>query len=501
MLPLFPPEVLAEFPMFVGATLFLLAVVGIGEALNRFLAFPSEHSRRLIHAATGCFVAFTPYLFKHPHWIYVLASTFVIANIIAIRKTWFKGMHGIERHSWGTATFPLALLFALFFGWTSGISHQFSLQTAFLILAFADPLASLIGMRLKNPSKYTINGHTKSIEGSLTFAGVALVICLIVLPLTTSWSWEIIPIAAVFTATVAALVEALGGDGWDNFFIVVASMTVLVFIEQHPTLPQIMNLTFALVAGLIFASASYRAGFLALSGALAVVLLASSVLGLVDHWGWALTGMTFFILSSLLSLWGKSRKSRIESRNDKSSRRDSGQVYANGGVSWAFLVAYVFIPHESLFWGFVGAFAAAAADTWATEIGGYFQGSTRLITNLKQVEAGTSGAISWQGTLGGCLGAISVWAAGLVYYHTSLIESLVLIVGSAFFAMLFDSILGATIQAMYETPSGQITERTDANGQTFKLVQGWRWMNNDRVNFFCTLVGGLLPYLYFQFTK
>jgi uncharacterized membrane protein len=62
-----------------------------------------------------------------------------------------------------------------------------------------------------------------------------------------------------------------------------------------------------------------------------------------------------------------------------------------------------------------GAIAAAAADTWATEIGAHSSERPRLITTGAPVPRGTSGALSVLGTLGGIGGAVTMAAlAGLV---------------------------------------------------------------------------------------
>jgi uncharacterized membrane protein len=60
---------------------------------------------------------------------------------------------------------------------------------------------------------------------------------------------------------------------------------------------------------------------------------------------------------------------------------------------------------------------------------------------------------------------------------------------------LFDSLLGATVQAIYHCPSCQKeTERHPLHicGTVTVRVRGWRWLNNDWVNFACSLVGAAI---------
>ena len=59
---------------------------------------------------------------------------------------------------------------------------------------------------------------------------------------------------------------------------------------------------------------------------------------------------------------------------------------------------------------------------------------------------------------------------------------------------MVDSILGATVQAMYYCPACEKeTERRIHNcGTRTRPMRGVTWLNNDVVNFIATLFGGLL---------
>jgi hypothetical protein len=61
---------------------------------------------------------------------------------------------------------------------------------------------------------------------------------------------------------------------------------------------------------------------------------------------------------------------------------------------------------------------------------------------------------------------------------------------------LLDSLLGATVQAIYTCPTcNKETERhpTHTCGTQTVLKRGWPWLNNDWVNTACAFAGGLLP--------
>jgi uncharacterized membrane protein len=147
--------------------------------------------------------------------------------------------------------------------------------------------------------------------------------------------------------------------------------------------------------------------------------------------------------------------------------------------------------------GYIGALATANADTWSTELGVLNTQPPRLITTGKRVAAGTSGGISPLGTAATAGGAL---AQGLVFKllqpTTSAFMPLIALV-SGLTGSLFDSLLGATVQAIYYCPLCQKeTERRIHNcGTRTTPLRGLAWMNNDVVNFLATLFGALMAIL------
>jgi len=57
-----------------------------------------------------------------------------------------------------------------------------------------------------------------------------------------------------------------------------------------------------------------------------------------------------------------------------------------------------------------------------------------------------------------------------------------------------DSLLGATLQAMYFCPvcNKETERRIHRCGTSTTFLRGWPWMDNDIVNFIATLWGGLV---------
>ncbi len=258
-----------------------------------------------------------------------------------------------------------------------------------------------------------------------------------------------------------------------------------------------MNLQLQLLTGFVLAVLisvlAWRVGALSTSGALAATLTGGFIFGL-GGLAWAALLLTFFISSSALSRAFSRRKVELAEKFSKGSRRDWGQVLANGGLGALLAIGYALLPGSAWLWpAFVGAMAAVNADTWSTELGVLSPIPPRMITTGRPVERGTSGGITLLGSLAALAGALLVGSVAAIFTPSArLLPFLGVIVVAGGSGALFDSLLGATVQAIYWCPSCQKeTERHPLHscGTETSQLRGWRWMNNDLVNWMCSLMG------------
>jgi uncharacterized protein (TIGR00297 family) len=210
--------------------------------------------------------------------------------------------------------------------------------------------------------------------------------------------------------------------------------------------------------------------------------------------------LTFFITSSGLSRAFKKRKIGLNEKYSKGHERDMGQVFGNGGIATLFAALHGFFPEAIWPWlGFAAALAAVNADTWATELGVLNPSPPRMITNLRKVvEKGTSGGVSLVGTLAALAGAGLIGLLAVIFPADTLSLNTghwLLITFAGLAGSLFDSLLGATVQAIYFCPKDQKeTERYPLHtcGTETVHLRGWKWLNNDWVNFACGVMGAVL---------
>lgn len=250
------------------------------------------------------------------------------------------------------------------------------------------------------------------------------------------------------------------------------------------------------------------------SGALAAVIIGGLIFGF-GGLSWALLLVIFFVSSSLLSRLVSHRKETEGDKYAKGSSRDWGQVLANGGIGVVLVIFYAIfnqdLPGDELFasrfisiicWlAYAGSISAVTADTWATELGVLDRENPRVITSGRRVEKGSSGAISPLGIIASLLGAllIGIVTALLTFFsEINEVDNFLIIIAvslGGLFASLFDSFLGATLQAIYFCPGCEKeTEQFPQHvcGTPTSIVRGLDWLNNDFVNFFAALLGSAI---------
>lgn len=234
-------------------------------------------------------------------------------------------------------------------------------------------------------------------------------------------------------------------------------------------------------------------------GALGAVATGTSIVGL-GGWPWGLALIYFFVSSTLLSHFREQEKTRVATdKFSKGSQRDFAQVAANGSLASLYAIAAGSTrseaARETLEAGFVGALATATADTWATELGVLSTTRPRLLTTGRPVAPGTSGGVTPLGSAASALGALTLggtfWCARGLRRKLAALPLLALLSGLV--GSICDSLLGATVQAMYLCPTCQCEteQHVHSCGTPTRPLRGLSWCNNDVVNFFATLAGSL----------
>jgi uncharacterized protein (TIGR00297 family) len=492
-------EDVSRIVLFSGILLLSLFCV---EFARKRLGFPTEVGRKILHIGTGVCILFAPTLFPQTFSVAFIAAIFVFLNIVAYSKGWLRSVHQTDRPSFGTVYYPASFLVLVLPLWEN--SSEIVVASMF-VLALGDGMAAIVGESIKKPHLYSVSRDKKSWEGTITMVVASIAAILIVREFSNAFSAHTVigtaslPKTGLFLLAFGLFVagwEAASPRGLDNVSVPLMGALVLVVCIRDASGFYLEQFTIGVGLAVVISTWSYRVQFLQLSGAFATFLLAANVYGF-GGWQWTAPILAFFLLSSLLSKAGAGVKTPYESNYEKSSTRDAGQVFANGGVAGAIVLLSVLIQDERWFLAYLGSIAAVTADTWATEIGAFSRKAPRSIVTLRRTERGQSGAVSVLGTFGSLLGAMVISGIGLsvVWPVTNASKSFLIPVFAGTFGSLLDSLLGATLQAQYSCGiCGKHTERTVHCGRIGDHIRGYAWMGNDVVNTVCAISGAVLGF-------
>ncbi len=249
----------------------------------------------------------------------------------------------------------------------------------------------------------------------------------------------------------------------------------------------------------MIAAVARRVGSLSASGQWAA--FATGTLATAAGWGWSLLLIAYFVLSSALTRLGAAEKARrTESTLPLARGRNAVQVLANGGVYAVCVAAGALLPQPALAVAGAGALAAAAADTWATELGVLWGGTPRALLTGRPLPAGASGGVTLVGLGASVLAALLVAGAAVFVVapagtERTLLFRAVVLAGVA--GSLLDSLVGATLQSKRwcERCRTWTERRVHTCQYRTQHARGLRWMTNDTVNLLATLGGALIALL------
>lgn len=445
--------------------------------LQKRLPSGSALPRKVLHLGAISTCAFAVFLVSDVNMLRWAATGALPVVGWMVMSGWFSDVKQ-GRKSWGMVYFVLVYGALL---WVFGESHPHLVFYPMLLLAIADGMATMAGERAAG-GHFRMGGDQRSFLGSAVFFFSVLAVLWIPASLapellgwkTMSWPWM------VFLACFLTLTEAISARGRDNLWIPLLAAYWLLVLDEVPYEAFRFLLLLALVP--VLAYFAFRKKWLDQGGA-ATASLMGWVLLISPEPRFLLPAGLFFILGTALSVLPK--KSAVASEKPS---RSKPQVLANGGVATALLMVHLAWGCQPALIGFFVGFAAALSDTASSEIGTRVAGRSYAIFGFQQLPAGSSGGISWAGTLAGIIFAVPIpllaWWWGLVTKTDAAWMMLI-----ALIANLLDSALGQVLQAKTIRADGSWEDgHKQIKGN---ITAGWRWMNNDWVNAISTGLAAL----------
>lgn len=257
----------------------ILVLFTTGELLHRRRGVRVELTRKLSHVGAGAIVLTFPWVLSSPWTVAMLCVAF--GGLLAFGKITglLSSVHSVERRTGGAYYYPLAVIGT--FWLSAGDPLLFCIPIA--VMALADTAAALVGQQV-GVNHYRVFDNKRTVEGSLTFFGLAMAICLVGLALAGEPGWPAMLIVAIVAGIMATATEAISVRGADNLFI---PFTCFLVLDRtlRLGLSDISGWVEGMLLGAAIILASFRIAALTPSGGVTVfvvVTLAWSLGGL--HW-------------------------------------------------------------------------------------------------------------------------------------------------------------------------------------------------------------------------
>jgi dolichol kinase len=210
------------------AALFLVLFL-IAEFLYHKLKVKADLTRNIVHFGTGMLTLLFPVMLA-THWlVLLLCAGFAFILIISLKFNLLKSINSIDRISYGSILYPIAVygcyLLYDYFG-----KELLFFYLPVLTLAICDPIAAFFGKRWPY-GNFRIGKDTKTVMGSLSFFISSIAVTLILFYfLSTQNLNDVLPVTLLIAATSSAT-EVLSVKGIDNITIPASVILILTLFR------------------------------------------------------------------------------------------------------------------------------------------------------------------------------------------------------------------------------------------------------------------------------
>ncbi|ACB62317.1 phosphatidate cytidylyltransferase [Exiguobacterium sibiricum 255-15] len=197
----------------VGTIVIVGIVLALLEWTGKKLQMQPETIRKWIHIAVGHWVFLA--LAWMEHWYVAITPLlfFTLINWITLKRGTGR-MNQVERVSYGTVYYPMALALLVLFFFEQ---EPMALVAGSMVLAWGDGLAALVGKRF-GKTFYTRGKIRRSFEGSITMFLASFLVLTVTFLLYEEPAWLAVSYGFLL-ANIAALIEAVSYRDTDNLLI------------------------------------------------------------------------------------------------------------------------------------------------------------------------------------------------------------------------------------------------------------------------------------------
>ena len=454
---------------------FLLVFLLIGGLVKK--AFGVVFSRKIIHIFTGLSWFIYDYFIGCSFHQIIICAVFLLISILSRRFNIIKTIENPETKSNGTIYFSIALLFLTTLSFFIPELYPY-VGFSIIALAIGDGSATLIGKCLKSPKIY----HDKTLLGFIacivfSFVGFVLYNYLY------SKLFDIIEL--VLLSVIAGIFEEEDLKGFDNITVSLSTFAAMILFDYCENI----LVPICIFCGLFLIC--FFCKIMTYHGSLLSSFIGASFF-FIGGLKAAIFAASLYIVLIVIHVIKKIMKRRELEVVKKDKEKDLLQVVANGIISLVFLYLFLIIERPILLVLSLLVFSNSFVDSIASDIGSFSRMKPYDIFKKKMVEPGVSGGMTILGTCSAVIASIifsfAIWFLFNGHYVLLIVFPLIMMT-----CCFMDSLLGSLVQAKYMCETcGLITEKEEHCGSQTKLVEGFRFFDNDMVNLLCSILCGLL---------
>ena len=212
------------------------AILALADARRRLRGVDAESTRKLVHVLVGLTASAFPWVFLATWPVALLCAGFAGLLEWGRRERRLLSVHGVARPSLGAAYYPAAVALVFL------VAHEspWIYLPSILVMTVSDTAAALVG-RAFGRHVHRVGAGTKSLEGSAAFFVSALPCVYVPLRLTAPFTGPECALAALGTAALATVLEAVSSDGSDNLSVPVGTCFALTMLVAAPPLAAVLG--------------------------------------------------------------------------------------------------------------------------------------------------------------------------------------------------------------------------------------------------------------------
>lgn len=467
----------------IASFLYILFVIGFATFLKKKYHASSEITRKTVHILSGNWIFISHYFFDSLEFAVIAPMCFILINYLSLK---YNLISVIEREqtesgevdSYGTVYYSVSTLLLVVFDFIS--KSVYPSYLGLLIMAYGDGFAALIGKKYGRKTNFF---KDKTLEGSMTLFFISLAISGAVLYVVQG---KLLLVESLLISSLAVLLEFKSFKGSDNLTLPLGVGIYSYFIVSFPTFTIIASFVNLLVVGFAYYKKSLTSDGILLAFLTGVILYA------LGDFPMYMALLLFFIAGSLTGIFKNVYKEEGEKLHKRTGARTGVQVLANSLPALLVLIVSHFggLPMEHSLLAGITCLSASCSDTFASEFGMLSPHEPVSILTLKPLKRGLSGAVSIVGIFAALMGSMLIASCVFFYPQFGVFEFFTITM-LGFIGSLLDSFIGALAQVKYIYEDGNISERSDLEGEIV-AQKGFYLINNDVVNFlsvgFITLV-------------